>query len=372
MFKKMALDLSPKSEVLALLEQYHSLDVPHGEQSLAIHLSQETLSFACPAGDDDEQLVDFCLAALLKLVPLDHILILLAGILQEVQVVIVSRQVSIISAVVMGFIPLMRPYIWQGTFIPVVPLSLEECIHSPMPYIMGIQHVSQDSVEVLDDVLIWDADAADFLSRPTNIIPLPYVQQLHEKLEPLHNTIYRSSEARRRECYLQPYSNTAEEIENCNQVLLVLRNYHKDMHSVIKRGIDSISRFDIAKPRHLTKLVIAVGDDHYSPFLKRFVGTQHWHFFYHNVQLDDDSIFYVKRSVKRLSRNPELPYTPDVESDEDTSSSDVVMSGTTPPQQRVHLQLLSSPNDMDPDTTEIVEAIADAFAPSDELDGEMD
>lgn len=366
MFSKMALDMPAESEVLALLRQYHAFDVPSGEQSLNIQLSQETLNFVCPAGDDDEQLIDFCLAALLKLVPLDHILILLAGILQEYQVVLVSRQVSIISAVVMGIIPLMRPYVWQGTFIPVVPLSLEECIHSPMPYIMGIQCVAPESVEVLDDVLIWDIDAANFINLPAGIIPLPYVQSLHDKLETLHNTIYRSSDVRRRECYLQPYSNTAGEIDICNQVLLTLRHYHKDMHSVIKRAIDSIPRFNISKPRHLTKLVVAVGDDHYSPFLKRFVGTQHWHFFYHNVQLDDDSIFYVTRAAKRLSRNVELPQVADDQSDDEASPSTALHADPSPSIHRLRSESMSSIHELDADSTGVVAAINDAFSPSDD------
>lgn len=293
MFSRM--NVPHESEVVALLEKYYAFEVPRGETTLEIQLRDETLKFLILDGDEDQQLVEFCLACLLKLLTLDQLLVVLAAILQECQVLIVSHQTSIISALVMGMIPLMRPYVWQGTFIPVIPSSLDECMHSPMPYIMGVQELDEDSLDMLEEVVIIDVDAGELLNVPGHDIltPLPYESNLRQKLHPLHDLIHKISESERDQCYLQPYSNSREEIEICHCVLSVLRNYHREMHHTILRAIDKIPRFNLSKPRHITKVIVEVGDDNYTAFLKRFLTTQHWHFFFDNVKLRDDSIFAV-------------------------------------------------------------------------------
>ena len=293
MFSRM--NVPHESEVIQLLENYAAFDVPAAEATLEIRLQDEALQFVVPAGDEEQQLIEFCLACLLKLLTLDQLLLVIAAALQECQVLIVSHQTSIISALVMGMIPLMRPYVWQGTFIPVIPSSLDECVHSPMPYIMGVQELDDESLEMLEEVLIVDVDGGELLNIPASdlMTPLPYESHLRQKLQPLHELIHKTTETDRDQCYLQPYSNSREEIEICHCVLSVLRNYHRDMHHTILRAIDNIPRFNLAKPRHITKLIVEVGDDNYTAFLKRFLTTQHWHFFFDNVKLRDDSIFAV-------------------------------------------------------------------------------
>lgn len=293
MFARM--NVPHESEVRELLEKYWAFDVPTGETTLDIQLRDDHLKFLVPAGEEEQQLIEFCLACLLKLLTLDQLLIILAAALQECQVLIISHQTSIISALVMGMIPLMRPYVWQGTFIPVIPSSLDECMHSPMPYIMGVQELPDDALEMLEEVIVIDVDAGELLNVPGSDIltPLPYESHLRQKLQPLHDLIHKITVTDRNQCYLQPYSNSRAEIEICHCVLSVLRNYHRDMHHTILRAIDNIPRFNLAKPRHITKLIVEVGDDNYTAFLKRFLTTQHWHFFFDNVKLRDDSIFSV-------------------------------------------------------------------------------
>lgn len=290
-----------ESEVISLLDQFASMAVPSGEQKLEIKLKEETLTFTVPAGDEDSQLIDFCFVCLLKLLTLDQLLLVLAAILQECQVLIVSRQISIISALVMGLVPLMRPYVWQGTFIPVIPASLDECMHSPMPYIMGVQSLSEDDLHMLEETLILDVDQGRILRTPppAMLTPLPFQDSLRSKLQPLHDLIYKPTASEREQCYLQPYSNSAKDIEICHCALSAIRNYHKDLHHIILSAMEKIPRFNLAKPRHITKLIVEVGYDEYVPFLKRFLTTQHWNFFYENVKLRDDSMFQVNGTHSR-------------------------------------------------------------------------
>jgi hypothetical protein len=38
----------------------------------------------------------------------------------------------------LSFIPLLRPFVFQGALIPILPHSLEECLDAPVPFIIGL------------------------------------------------------------------------------------------------------------------------------------------------------------------------------------------------------------------------------------------
>ena len=43
-----------------------------------------------------------------------------------------------LTCVSMSMLALLRPYVWHGTFLPVLPRSLHECLQSPVPYMLGL------------------------------------------------------------------------------------------------------------------------------------------------------------------------------------------------------------------------------------------
>ncbi len=89
----------------------------------------------------------------------------------------------------------MRPYVWQGPFIPVLPNSLEELVHSPgkillfkkkiltsfslVPYVIGTQKLTPATLKAIEkDCLILDINK-DTLTLPAVKLPnLPREEQL--------------------------------------------------------------------------------------------------------------------------------------------------------------------------------------------------
>lgn len=159
-----------------MLDAYFALAVPPDGEPLSFQLPQElrSLQFQCPPGDEDNLVANACLGALFKLVRLEHVLTLLGVVTLEKQLVVVAENLGVLSAgalrrqqpsvglsiallVVLALIPLMRPHVWQGAFIPVVPDALADALHCPVPFVMGIPQLDRQLRDELD-VVVLDVD----------------------------------------------------------------------------------------------------------------------------------------------------------------------------------------------------------------------
>jgi hypothetical protein len=54
----------------------------------------------------------------------------------------------------LSLVPLLRPYVWQGPIIPILPSDMTEYLQSPVPYIVGILDLPTALIKELTDVLI--------------------------------------------------------------------------------------------------------------------------------------------------------------------------------------------------------------------------
>ncbi|KAF7112787.1 hypothetical protein RHSIM_RhsimUnG0192400 [Rhododendron simsii] len=75
-----------------------------------------------------------CLCGSLRL---ENVLTLFAGALLEKQIVIVSSNLGILSALVLSVIPLIRPYQWQSLLMPVLPNDMLDFLDAPVPYVVS-------------------------------------------------------------------------------------------------------------------------------------------------------------------------------------------------------------------------------------------
>lgn len=97
--------------------------------------------------------MECCAPTMLRLVPLPNIIVLLRALLQEYKIVFLCKNLGVLSFIAypspsmfylayadlyvirVALLPLLRPFEWQGPFIPLVPKNLEECVHSPGTFI---------------------------------------------------------------------------------------------------------------------------------------------------------------------------------------------------------------------------------------------
>jgi len=76
---------------------------------------------------------------------------LLTAILLEYKVIFVSPNRRLLTATILGFLPLIRPFEFQGSAIPILPRSLLPYLEAPIPLIVGVASESDLSFDRLNE-----------------------------------------------------------------------------------------------------------------------------------------------------------------------------------------------------------------------------
>ncbi|CAI7911538.1 unnamed protein product, partial [Closterium sp. NIES-53] len=136
------------------------------------------------------------------------ILTVLAAVLLERQIVFVCPNLSVLSAVVLSLIPMIRPFSWQSVLLPILPSQLLTFLDAPVPFLVGMQY---KTVELKDRAsnLIRVNIPKDKVKVPTYLPRLPDEVDLYSRLEPFHSALASMPHADKRPMYRttedQPY-----------------------------------------------------------------------------------------------------------------------------------------------------------------------
>lgn len=143
-------------------------------------------------------------------------------------------------------IPLLYPFVWQGIYIPVLPINLHEYLDAPVPFIMGIYSLSictctkyfvvglQSLRKRHLDAIIIDINANklvfDGSSQPA---PLPEYRKLYPpifvgsisfdmkrfyNLEPYHKSLFDINNKNH-----NPFNNTAKQLSAVHEIMHTLQ-----------------------------------------------------------------------------------------------------------------------------------------------------
>lgn len=142
-------------------------------------------SFTLPAMDQDTLLGQWCSPVVMAL-PSDMLVMLVTALVLEYRVVVQSEHLGTLSSFVLGLIPLLKPFIWQGSFVPILPSSMAEALEAPVPFIFGIRGRLSDlpSASMLspEDYMLVDVDKG-IVKPPENMPRMPNDDQLRKKLQ---------------------------------------------------------------------------------------------------------------------------------------------------------------------------------------------
>ncbi|OMO98698.1 hypothetical protein CCACVL1_04100 [Corchorus capsularis] len=83
-------------------------------------------------------------ATMCRVLSLDSILAVVAGVLLEKQIVVICPNLGVLSAVVLSLVPLIRPFRWQSLLLPVLPTRMLDFLDAPVPFIVGVQQKPSD------------------------------------------------------------------------------------------------------------------------------------------------------------------------------------------------------------------------------------
>ena len=115
---------------------------------------------------------------LLERINIDNIIMIFQLLILEQKILFLENDYQILSEISSAFLELIYPLIWTNTFAPVLSTKTVRFLHSPVPFVMGIdEYLLSYSVEekyVNPDMIIFNIMANKFISGKT-------LKRIHKK-----------------------------------------------------------------------------------------------------------------------------------------------------------------------------------------------
>lgn len=209
-------------------------------------------------------------ATICRVLSLESILALVAGVLLEKQVVVVCPNLGVLSATVLSLIPMIRPFQWQSLMLPVLPGKMVDFLDAPVPFIIGIQQVPADlKRKAWDPVQVnVQKDQVKMCHLPT----LPRHKDLASELGPIHARLSREGSFAKKH---PVYRCNEVQVEAAGQFLDVMKNYLESLCSELRSyTITSVQSNNDRVSLLLKESFIDSFPSKDRSFIKLFVDTQ--------------------------------------------------------------------------------------------------
>ena len=136
----MGLDGGAAARVLLALGEYAGLAVE--DESYRFHLAARAAPFAVVRptlglGEETELVHAYACELVFRVLPTRVLLQLLAAVLLEYKVVLVARHYRLLSTAVLGLVPLLRPFEYPSSVVPILPTGLLPYLAAPVPLLVG-------------------------------------------------------------------------------------------------------------------------------------------------------------------------------------------------------------------------------------------
>ncbi|KAF2076344.1 hypothetical protein CYY_002350 [Polysphondylium violaceum] len=206
---------------------------------------------------------------------LENILKILGAVLLEQRVVFVCENLSTLSSVCFSMVSFIHPFIWQGLFMPILPLALVDYLEAPVPFIAGVQVLRKKNFEGL----IVDISNNKIIYNGCHPPPLiPEFLKLFGNLQNYNQLLSQNKN-------FNPIKNTPKQMESIQNIFNTIQQYiwwlvKKIESQFLQCKIDD--SLDIEK--HKLKFLSSVSE-HNKDFVKMLLDTQHFSYFLHEVVL---------------------------------------------------------------------------------------
>ncbi|XP_031373072.1 uncharacterized protein LOC116188080 isoform X2 [Punica granatum] len=164
-----------------------------------------------------------------RVLSLESILAVFAGVLLEKQVVLTCPNLGVLSATVLSLIPIIRPFEWQCLLIPVLPGRMLDFLEAPVPFIVGVQQKPADFKIKTSNLVHVNVlkDQVKMCHLPT----LPQYRELISQLRPIHARLSCENSIARRH---PVYRCNEVQAEAAARFLTVMRNYLESLCSELR------------------------------------------------------------------------------------------------------------------------------------------
>ncbi|GAM21957.1 hypothetical protein SAMD00019534_051320 [Acytostelium subglobosum LB1] len=178
----------PNSDVrtMDILNMYYGINMETVREKIQFKIPGQDYKtdFHCPLGGEDRLIADWSLFTMFESMNMEDIVTMFAWALMERSILVVSKDLGNVSSLIFSFIPLLRPFVWQCCFIPILPEALIESLEAPFPFIIGINELPKEVLASKKDYLIVDVDNKKIIypSNSSQVPTLPGSKKLLETL----------------------------------------------------------------------------------------------------------------------------------------------------------------------------------------------
>ncbi|GMI66408.1 hypothetical protein like AT2G20320 [Hibiscus trionum] len=163
-------------------------------------------------------------ATICRVLSLDSILAMVAGVLLEKQVVVICPNLGVLSAVVLSMVPLIRPFQWQSLCLPVLPMRMLDFLDAPVPFLVGLQYKPTDLK--MKTCNLVQVNVLKNQVKTCHLPTLPGHKELVSELGPIHSRL--SLEGSFAKKY-PTYKCTEVQAEAATEFLAVMRQYFESL-----------------------------------------------------------------------------------------------------------------------------------------------
>ena len=215
----------------------------------------------------------WAIAALCRSLSIENIMAFMACALLEKQVVVFSPNLGQLSGVILSLLAMLRPLRPRGLFLPILPNSMTDFLEAPVPFIVGIQHKTNDIRQRTQHITRLNAYKDEIKIMGGIVATAPNWHELREKLRPIHASICLAAETQVFSSVLEPSKKSSK---LCGEFGECFRNHMRD---AILGRIRSYSIAEVGKDGQKVAVLLKdelvdsyVGRDR--SFMKNFCETQ--------------------------------------------------------------------------------------------------
>lgn len=215
--------------IIDLLEKYYSVNVPKPGEKIDKQLawtSERTVFVREKEDDESNEFQFFGASILFALLPKELIIKIISAIMVEKRIVFVSSNMRVLTAIVLAFVPLLRPFIYQSVFLPVIPQSLQVVYTAPVPFVIGATSSPKES-ELYDELLIVEIEKKTLYLPPKCVLPtLPGAKELCQKIEAPLKKLTKSFAGHHNGI---PYDPTPDEYQQASSICSLFQTHMSDL-----------------------------------------------------------------------------------------------------------------------------------------------
>jgi len=256
----------PNHPVIDALERYRTTPVPEKGQTLSfetsVYLNQ--IRFTRPYFDEEEEIfAEWGLPITFFTLSISNICHLLSSILLERKVVLLSSNVRYLSALVLSFPPLIRPFLYQSVIIPALPVKMHNFLDAPVPFVVGLTELP---AVMPDDIIVVNVDKNKVIAKAP-IPRLPGYKDLVKRCTVYHEQLKKTFGK------TPPFQTTKEQMSLVDSLSTVFETFFTKMftnfHNYTMRNLT-----DPSKPISVFMKDAFLFDHPHESFLTPFVETQ--------------------------------------------------------------------------------------------------